>query len=111
MMGVYGVFMFHLEKFFRFVNIAQKKKLGWRSLFKFWWFEWDDIVRSLFWFGIVVVYDDEILGKYNDWAQVDIQAAASWHYFLAGFGIDRIIVNVKKKANFFDRKIDITLYK
>ena len=111
MMGVYGVLMLHLEKFFRFVNIAQKNKLGWKSLFKFWWLEWDDIVRSLMWFGLVVVYDDELLGKYNDWAEVDLHEAASWMYFMAGFGIDRIIVNLKKKTNFLDRKIDINLYK
>jgi len=110
-MGVYGVLMLHLEKFFRFVNIAQKNKLGWKSLFKFWWLEWDDIVRSLMWFGLVVVYDDELLGKYNDWAQVDVIEAASWMYFVAGFSIDRLIVNLKKKTNFLDRKIDINLYK
>lgn len=111
MMGVYGVFMMHLEKFFRFVNLAQKNKMGWRSLFRFWWFEWDDIVRSLMWFGLVVVYDDELLGGYNSWAETDIQVAQHWMYFVAGFGIDRIVMIFKSKTKFIDREIDINLYR
>lgn len=111
MMGVYGVFMMHLEKFFRFVNLAQKNKMGWRSLFRFWWFEWDDIVRSLMWFGLVVVYDDELLGGYNSWAETDIQDAQHWMYFVAGFGIDRIVMIFKSKTKFIDREIDINLYR
>jgi len=111
MMGVYGVFMLHFEKFFRFVNLAQKHKLGWRSIGKFWWLEWDDIVRSLMWFGLVVVYDDELLSIYNGWAETDVQQAQHWMYFVAGFGIDRLIVNLKQKTKFIDRKIDLDLYR
>jgi len=110
-LGVYGVFMLHFEKFFRFVNLAQKNHLGWKSLVKFWKFEWDDIVRSLMWLGILIAIDDEILAKYNTWAETDIELLQPWMYFAAGFGIDRIIVSIKKNTKFLDRKIDINLYK
>jgi hypothetical protein len=107
----YGVVMFHLEKFFRFVNLAQKNKLGWRSLFKFWWFEWDDMVRSFFWVGVLIAFDDDLVAKYNSWAETDIASPTTWMYFVTGFGIDRLVVNLKKNAKILDRKIDINLYK
>jgi hypothetical protein len=40
--------------------------------------------------GIIVVFDDEILAKYNEWAAMDYADAPLYMYTMAGFFIDMI---------------------
>lgn len=49
-----------------------------------------NIYRSLIWVGIVVVFDDEIMAEYNQWAEMDYQEIPLYFYTIAGFFIDFI---------------------
>lgn len=109
-MAVYGVMLLHIYKWFIFVGLAQKKKLGWKAPFKFWLLEWDDIGKSLVWVGIMIVLDDEVLGWYNGWAEVDVTDVQPWMYFVGGFFIDSLRRAIATKAKFKDPEIDIDLY-
>lgn len=111
MMAVYGALFWHVEKFFVFVNQAQKHKLKAGAYRRFWAFEWDDIVRSLFWVGVFIAGDDDVMGMYNKWAEQDILSMEPWMYLLAGFVIDSFRKWVYKKANIQEHKIDMSLYK
>jgi hypothetical protein len=80
MLAVYGVLLWQVEQYFvskdplkQFLNKSHK-----------------NIGRSLIWVGIVVVFDDEILAKYNQWAAMDYSEAPLYMYTTAGFFIDMI---------------------
>lgn len=79
-LAVYGVLLWQLEQYFvssdpikEFLNKSHK-----------------NIGRSLIWVGIIVVFDDEILTKYNEWAAMDYSEAPLFMYTVAGFFIDMI---------------------
>ncbi len=79
-LAVYGVLLWQFEQYFvskdplkEFLNKSHK-----------------NIGRSLIWVGIIVVFDDEILAKYNEWAAMDYVDAPLYMYTMAGFFIDMI---------------------
>lgn len=79
-LAVYGVLLWQIEQWFtskkpfvQFLKDAQRN-LG----------------RSLIWVGVVIVFDDEIIGKYNHWAAVDYSEIPLYFYTIAGFFIDLI---------------------
>jgi hypothetical protein len=57
-----------------------------------------NIGRSLVWVGIVVVFDDEIMAKYNQWAAVDYSDIPLYFYTIAGFFIDLIRTKIIDKV-------------
>lgn len=57
-----------------------------------------NIGRSLVWVGIVVVFDDEIMGKYNHWAAIDYTEIPLYFYTIAGFFIDLIRTKIIDKV-------------
>jgi len=80
MLAVYGVLLWQVEQYFS-SKLDFKEFLG-KSV--------KNVGRSLIWVGIVVVFDDEILAKYNHWAAVDYETAPLYMYTVAGFFIDFI---------------------
>lgn len=86
-LAIYGVLLWQVEQYF-----ALKKPFK-----QFFETALPNIGRSLIWVGIVVVFDDEILGKYNHWAAVDYVEAPLYFYTIAGFFIDFIRSQISKK--------------
>lgn len=79
-LAVYGVLLWQVENWFtskkpfkQFLNDAS-----------------GNIGRSLIWVGVVVVFDDEILSKYNEWAAMDYHEMPLFMYTIFGFFIDLI---------------------
>jgi len=79
-LAVYGVLLWQVEQWMEtrdsfptFVKRSQR-----------------NIGRSLIWVGVVVVFDDEIMGRYNRWAEVDYSVIPLYFYTIAGFFIDLI---------------------
>lgn len=79
-LAVYGVLLWQVEQW-------MVSKL---SVKEFWGKAHRNIGRSLVWVGLVIVFDDEILGKYNQWAAVDYVEMPLYMYTVAGFFIDFI---------------------
>jgi hypothetical protein len=86
-LAVYGVLLWQVEQWF-------ESKENWRT---FLGHSQRNIGRSLIWVGVVVVFDDEIMAKYNHWAAVDYAVIPLWFYTAAGFFIDLI------RSKFIDR--------
>lgn len=88
-LAVYGVLLWQVEQYF---SLKKPFKQFIESALP-------NIGRSLIWVGIVVVFDDEIMGKYNHWAAVDYAEIPVYFYTIAGFFIDvirtRIASNIK----------------
>ena len=43
----------------------------------------------MIWVGMIVVFDDELLDKYNTWAAVDVKLEEHLYYYtIAGFFVD-----------------------
>lgn len=90
-LAVYGVLLWQFEQYFEskgnFSNFFIKSR--------------KNIYRSLIWVGIVVVFDDEIMSQYNEWAEMDYKDIPLYFYTIAGFFIDfirsRFIDKVKEK--------------
>jgi hypothetical protein len=79
-LAVYGVLLWQTEQWFEskskfnvFIRSSQR-----------------NIGRSLIWVGLVVVFDDEIMRKYNQWAELDYTEIPLYFYTIAGFFIDLI---------------------
>jgi hypothetical protein len=79
-LAIYGVLLWQVEQWFtskkpirEFYNDANR-----------------NIGRSLIWVGVVVVFDDELLAKYNEWAAMDYHEMPLYMYTIAGFFIDFI---------------------
>lgn len=80
LLAVYGVLLWQVEQYFESKdNLKMFLKHSSKS-----------IGRSLIWVGIVVVFDDELLAKYNHWAAMDYVEIPSYMYTIAGFFIDLI---------------------
>lgn len=86
-LAVYGVLLWQVEQYF-----SSKKPLK-----QFIESALPNIGRSLIWVGIVVVFDDEIVGKYNLWAAVDYTEVPLYFYTIAGFFIDVIRTKVSSR--------------
>lgn len=79
-LAIYGVLLWQVEQFF-----SLKLPMN-----QFWSTAKGNIYRSMVWVGLVVVFDDELLAKYNHWAAMDYQAMPLYMYTIAGFFIDFI---------------------
>ena len=79
-LAIYGVLLWQVEQWYKsrssFGEFFSKSKRN--------------IYRSLVWVGIVVVFDDEIMSQYNEWAAMDYKEIPLYFYTLAGFFIDVI---------------------
>lgn len=76
-LAMYGVVAWQLNKFFMSKKtLRQYHREAWREM-----------GQALVWVGIAVVFDDEILAQYNDWAEMDYHAPEPWMYIMAGFSI------------------------
>lgn len=79
-LAIYGVLLWQVEQWFTskkpvkdFLNTSTR-----------------NIGRSLIWVGIIVVFDDEILAKYNEWAAMDYIEMPLYMYTISGFFIDLV---------------------
>jgi hypothetical protein len=89
LLTVYGILIWQFEQYFSFNGtIKEYLKYSYRT-----------IGRSLIWAGIVVIFDDEILAKYNEWAQNDYITPPIYMYTIAGFFIDVIRSKITKMMN------------
>lgn len=79
-LAIYGVILWQVEQWYKsrssFGEFIRKSR--------------KNIYRSLVWVGIVVVFDDEIMSQYNEWAEMDYKEIPLYFYTLAGFFIDVI---------------------
>lgn len=89
LLGVYGVFLWQVEQF------LESKK----SLKNYWREGWRQAGKAMIWVGLVVAFDDEILSRYNAWAEIDYHSPMPWMYVLSGFFINIISTKVKKHIN------------
>lgn len=87
-LAIYGVLLWQVEQYFSikkpfpdFIKLAK-----------------GNIYRSLVWVGLVVVFDDELLAKYNSWAAMDYHEMPLYMYTIAGFFIDFIRTKIMDKV-------------
>ncbi len=105
-LAIYGAGLWHVIKFLMFVGKAQKAGLGWKAYRKYIFEEWDDLFLSIAVCAIAIVFDDEVMGQYNKWAESDIIELQDKHYFAMGVFIDLI-----RNIAFKHYKINIDQYK
>ena len=79
-LAVYGIVLWQVEQWFETKKTGRDFLRGAQR----------NIGRSLIWVGVVVVFDDEIMAKYNAWAAVDYTTIPLYFYTAAGFFIDVI---------------------
>lgn len=91
MLGFYGVVLWQVEQ-----HLEDKKhKLTWnfkkirRAIF-----------RSMAWVSLLIIFDDEILARYNSIAMVDYTEPPKWMYIILGFLTDII------RSKFFPTIVD-----
>jgi len=87
-LAMYGIILWQIEQYF-----TLKKPFK-----EFWKIAEGNLYRSLVWVGLVVVFDDEILAKYNIWAAQDFEQMPLYMYTVAGFFIDFIRTKITKKV-------------
>lgn len=87
-LALYGVLLWQVEQYF-------SMKRPFKDFFKM---AKGNIYRSLVWVGLVVVFDDEILAKYNHWAAMDYSEMPLYMYTIAGFFIDFIRSKIMEKV-------------
>lgn len=87
MLVFYGVILWQIEQ----ISTAwiTKKPAGNRIPF---------IIRSMLWGGIFVIFDDEMLTRYNAIANVDYDNPPWWMYVIIGFLVDFV------RTYFFEKK-------
>lgn len=54
-------------------------------------------IRSMIWIGPIIVFDDEILAQYNNFAILDYAIMPPWMYIVLGFSIDIIRTQLPAK--------------
>lgn len=86
-LAMYGVLAWQLEGFFRSKKTLREYHAA----------AWRDMGRALVWIGLVIVFDDEILAKYNQWAEVDYSEPMPWMYMAAGFFITVLRTKIGKQ--------------
>lgn len=86
-LAVYGILLWQVEQYF-----ALNKPM--RQFYKE---SLPNVGRSLIWVGIVVVFDDELIAKYNHWAAVDYKEIPLYFYTISGFFIDFIRTKISSK--------------
>lgn len=87
-LAVYGVLLWQVEQWY-----SSKKTFK-----EFYKESYRNIGRSLIWVGIIIVFDDEIISKYNSWAAVDYMEIPLYFYTMAGFFIDIIRTKIFNKV-------------
>jgi hypothetical protein len=88
---LYGVILWQIEQCIEFsLTFDESIKKMKRNVFS-----------SLIWVGLIVVFDDELLARYNEVAHVDYEDAPYFMYMLGGFLIDFFRTKYKdfKKEN------------
>lgn len=80
LLALYGVLLWHLEQYFHYKGTF-KEYIS--KSFK-------TIGSSLIWVGIALVFDDELLDQYNDWANENYMDIPKVGYVMIGFFIDVI---------------------
>lgn len=86
---LYGVILFHLEQCIQlklsYKDSIDKIKQG--------------LISSFIWVGFVIAFDDELLSRYNEFANVDYADPPFFMYILGGFMVDflRSMYNKYKK--------------
>lgn len=86
-LAIYGILLWQVEQWYT-------TKLGFREFLRS---AQRNIGRSLIWVGVVVVFDDEIMRKYNQWAELDYTEIPLYFYTIAGFFIDLIRTKIIDK--------------
>lgn len=75
---LYGVMLFHIEQCIQdklpYKESVKNIKRG--------------VVSSLIWVGFVIAFDDELLSRYNEFANVDYSDPPFFMYILGGFMVD-----------------------
>ncbi len=88
---IYGLFLWHLVRWYRALKRNKKKSFSNRE----WWkAERNDVLISLAFAPLIVVFDDELLDLYAQLFLHDNTVDLSrhpWVYLLSGFAIDRIL--------------------
>jgi hypothetical protein len=83
---LYGVMLFHIEQCIEskltYKESVDKIKQG--------------IISSLIWVGFVIAFDDELLSRYNGFANVDYSDPPFFMYILGGFMVDFLRSAYKK---------------
>lgn len=88
-LAVYGILLWQVEQWY-----TSKK-----SFKEFWKDAHRNIGRSLIWVGLIVVFDDEVESKYNQWAAADIKLKEHLYFYtIAGFFIDLIRTKIIDKV-------------
>jgi hypothetical protein len=75
---LYGVILWQIEQ-----SIEQKLTFN-ESLKKI----KRNVVSSFVWVGFIIVFDDELLSRYNEFAHVDYDKPPFFMYIIGGFLID-----------------------
>ena len=55
-----------------------------------------DVLKSMGWAGLIVIFDDEIIAQFNKFAEIDYDVMPKYGYTIAGFAIDGILNFFKK---------------
>lgn len=75
---LYGVILWQIEQ-----SIEQKLTFN-ESLKKI----KKNVISSFVWVGFIIVFDDELLARYNEFAHVDYDEPPFFMYIIGGFLID-----------------------
>jgi hypothetical protein len=86
LLTVYGILIWQFEQYFSYNgNVKEYIKYSYKT-----------IGRSIVWAGLIVIFDDEILAKYNQWAEYDYDYPPLYMYTVAGFFVDVIRTRITK---------------
>ncbi|MEP1096427.1 MAG: hypothetical protein ABJG78_15020 [Cyclobacteriaceae bacterium] len=88
---LYGLFLWHLVRWYRALKKTKKRSFSNKE----WWKnEKNDVLISLAFAPLLVVFDDELLNLYASYFlhenSIDL-SRYPWIYLLSGFAIDRIL--------------------
>lgn len=89
----YGLMLWHLVRWWRAGNKYEKdggNGLGFDNK-KWWKLEKNDIILSLAFAPLLIIFDDEILNWYNTTFENEYASLDKWMYLLGGTVIDRIV--------------------
>jgi hypothetical protein len=83
---LYGVILWQIEQ-------SLEKKLSFNETIKK---IKRNVISSFVWVGFIIVFDDELLARYNEFAHVDYETPPFFMYILGGFLIDFFRTKYKK---------------
>jgi hypothetical protein len=92
---LYGLFLWHLIRWYRASSTREKGSRKFSN--KKWWLgEKNDVLISLAFAPLIIVFDDEILEFYNAQFEHKFENIEKWMYLLGGFIIDRALSYIVK---------------